>query len=167
MGEWAQLANTTGVAAAVLVAVGFAFWRLGKLIVRKMFGDPDATPPKLGFIDIWLSQQKDFFDSLKTHTAAQQVLCERHAGSLEAIATILESHDGAAQVRTATLEELMNQHTDGSIPGSTAEAIRHVRQMRNAYIATCAACRDLAAGERAEEIRRHCDGIEAILKEQA
>lgn len=165
MGEWAQLANTTGVALAVLAAIGFAAWRLGTLITHKLFGNPDANPPRTGLVDVYLAQQKEFFDSLKGHTAAQQLLCERHATSLEAISNVLSTHDVAAAHRTVALDDLMKLHSDDSIPGSTAEAIKHVRQLRDAAIATCGMCRSLASGDHAEEIRKHCDGIEAIFEE--
>lgn len=167
MGEWTQLINTTGVAVAVLVALGLAFWRLGKLVARKLFGNPDANPPVPGAVDVYLAQQKGFFDSMTTHTTRQQDLCERHAEALGTIAQVLDRHDVAANHRTECVDTLMQIHTDPTVPHSTAQAIQRIEQLHAAALETCKVGRevlDLPSGERAAAICRHCDAIEAILK---
>jgi len=163
MGEWAQLANTTGVAVAVLAAVGFALWRLGKVITHKIFGNPDINPPVPGVIDTYLGQQKDFFDTLKTHSTIQQELCSKHASALDTISVVLTAHNGLAVHRTDVLDSLMLQHTDPTIQGSTAEAILTVEQMRQAALAACSMCREMDHGDDQNRVQVHCDAIENIL----
>ena len=167
MGEWAQLANTTGVAVAVLAAVGFALWRLGKVITHKIFGNPDINPPVPGVIDTYLGQQKDFFDTLKVHSTIQQELCAKHANALDTISVVLTTHDGFAMHRTEAIDSLVLQHTDPTIGGSTAEAIVTVEQMRQAALATCVMCRDLDHGDDQNKVQVHCDAIEKILMKKA
>ena len=169
MGEWAQLANTTGVALMVLAAVGMAMYRLGVLISRRVFGDPKANPPIKGWVDAWMDNQKDFHDRLTSHTERQQELCERHATAIDTIAGVLTTHDGLANHRTETLDELMKQHTDKNIPDSPAAAIDSIQRLRQAALATCVMGRELANGDRedmANRICSHCDAMEKILKEQ-
>jgi len=164
MGEWAQLANTTGVALAVLAAVGVAIWRLGKLLSHKFLGNPDSNPPQAGLIDVYLGQQNRFFQTIEGHTAHQQTLCERHASALEMISTTLLAHDGLSVGRYQAIDELVKNHTDPTIPNSTAKAIVTVEAMRKAALQTCSMCRELDHGDNQNKVQVHCDAIERILK---
>jgi len=169
MNEWLQLANTTGVALAVLAAVGIALYKFGKLVTVKALGDEkhEGWLERMG--KEWTTNQKDFFDSLKQHNTSQHVLCERHAESLESISALLMSHDQTAKNRDEAIRRLLTLHEDKTIPHSTAEAIETVRKLRHAALATCTLGRDLANGptdQIASTVCRHCDAIEQILKEQ-
>ena len=169
MGEWAQLANTTGVALMVLAAVGFAIWRLGSAVSKRIFGTPDTNPPVKGWVDRWLENQEEFHDRLTSHTERQQELCERHATAIDTIAGVLTTHDGLANHRTEALDDLVKQHTDPTIPDSPAAAIDSIQRLRQAALATCVMGRELANGDRedmANRICSHCDAMEEILKEK-
>ena len=166
MSEWVQLVNTAGVAVAVLVAVGFAIWRAFVFIGKKAFGDDSKNPPVKGFVNAWLENQKEFHKSLQSHSERQIQLCDRHATSLETISGLLGTHDTYAKVRTTGIANLEALHTDARIPGSTAEAIVHVGQLRKAARAACLGCRE-AAASKPENVRdvilKHCDDIERIF----
>jgi hypothetical protein len=161
------LANTTGVAIAVLAAVGFALWKLSRTVTHKVFGNPDANPPTPGAVDRYLDNQKKFFDGLSEHSARQQLLCERHADSLETIGDVIAKCDLFAKSRDEAIATLLKIHTDPNIEGSTAEAIESIGQLKQVAVHACAGCREAINGK-PENVRdvvvKHCEAIERILK---
>lgn len=167
MTEWTQLANTTGVAIAVLAAVGFASWRVLTFIGLKAFGDDSRNPPVRGFVNAWLDNQREFHVSLQTHSEHQMTLCDRHATSLETISSLLSTHDSYAKIRTDGIAKLVDMHINPAIPHSTAQAIHNVEQLKLAAMTACNGCREACTGMEhpvAEVVVRKCNEIEQILK---
>ena len=112
----------------------------------------------------------EFTDAMNSHLQIQQELCQRHADSINNVAeTLTETVASSHSKQEETLDELHHIHTDEQLEHSPAEAIRHIRWLREACLHMCKFGKNLPGveiGEMRSKVSEHCDELEQILNGQ-
>lgn len=176
MADWTIWINL-GVPMTILVAIGVAVWKVGKMIGHRLIGQDDNDP---GLLGLWVKGEMAWRTTLTERLENQQVLCGAHAGELKALGNILEEQQivslaaqkGVAEsnVHLARLVDI-HEKPGQTIHQATVEITAtngDVIKLKQVALRACEMCRAVARVEcpgSADLVNGHCDEIERIIGE--